>query len=333
MTLRVLSAADVVRALPMADAIEAVKQGFVSLSTGQAVSPVRTRVDLPAHAGMTLVMPSHLPGSTKKGEALAVKIVSVFPGNSAEGLPTIHAGVLVLDPETGRVLAVMEGAALTAIRTGAASGAATDALARTNSRVAAIFGSGVQARTQLEAVCTVRKLERVWVYSPNPAHARAFAEAMAGRGPIPADMRVAATPKQAVAESDIVCAATTASAPVFDGRDVRPGTHVNGVGSFTLGMREVDAETVRRSLVVVDSREAMAAEAGDIVIPLREGQVPADHVHAEIGEIIAGRKLGRTSESQITFFKSVGVAVQDAASARRALENAERLDLGTVVAF
>ncbi len=237
--------------------------------------------------------------------------------------------MLAVDPATGAPLALIEGGSLTAIRTGAASGAATDVLARPDAAVVALFGSGVQARRQLEAVCTVRPIKRVIVYSL--AGAEAFAAEMAGVGPIPADIRLAATPREALAEADVVCAATTSRTPVFDGRDLRPGTHVNGIGAFTPEMQEIDAATVRRARVVVDSLEAALAEAGDLIIPLNAGEISRDHVSTELGEVIAGSKPGRTSTEQITFFKSVGVAAQDAMAAGIILRNGPALGLGTVI--
>ena len=327
MQLRVLSTADVVHALPMAEAIAGVKDAFRQLSTGQADVPLRPRLAVPAHDGVSLFMPAYL----SETDDLGIKVVSVFNNNPARGLPLIFAAVLVLDSETGRPTALLEGGSLTAIRTGAASGAATDVLARPDASTAAVFGAGVQGRTQLEAVCTVRPIRRAWIYDAVPGRAEAMAAEVAGRGPIPQDVRVAATPHEAVAEADVVCTATTSNTPVFDGRDLRPGTHVNGVGSFTPTMQEIDVETVKRALVVVDSRNSALVEAGDLILPLRAGLIPEAHIHAELGEILAGLKPGRANPEQITFFKACGVAVQDAAAARRALDNAERLNLGTTV--
>ena len=327
-TLRILSAADVRQALPMADAIASQKRAYAELSTGTAVMPLRTRLPVDDEA-VTLIMPAYLPETA----ALGVKLVSVFPRNPARGLPFVYAAVLVIDPDTGQPVALLEGGALTAIRTGAGAGAATDLLARPDAASVAIIGSGVQARTQLEAVCTVRQIRQVRVYSPNRAHAAAFAADMAGQDPIPAAVEVAGDAATAVAGADIVCAATTSFTPVFPGAALKPGAHVNGVGSYLPTMQEVDLTTVQRALVVVDSREAALAEAGDLIIPLQDGAISAGHIHAEIGEIVAGRKPGRRSATQITFFKSVGVAVQDAAAAAVALRNAEQLGLGTAVAF
>jgi ornithine cyclodeaminase len=220
---------------------------------------------------------------------------------------------------------------LTAIRTGAASGAATDLLARPESQTVAIFGAGVQARTQLEAVCTVRRVQMVWVYDPNQEKAERFRDEMAGQGPIPMDIRLAVDPGQAVREADIICTATTSRTPVFEDRFLKPGVHINAVGSYTPEMREVPAETVQRACLVVDSRPAALAEAGDILQPMREGRIDASYIRAELGEIVINRQIGRTDESQITLFKSVGLAVQDAAAARLAFQNARRASIGREV--
>ena len=329
MELRLFSAADVDRALPMAQAIAAVKAAYVQLSAGRAQAPLRTHLAV-AEGDSTLVMPFYVPaaGAGEAG-ALGLKLVSVFSSNPPAGRPLIHALVLALDAASGAPLALIEGGTLTAIRTGAASGAATDALARPDARVLALFGAGVQARRQLEAVCTVRAIARVQVYSP--VGAEALAAEMAGRGPIPAEIVVVASPRAALADADVVCAATTSRTPVFADADLKPGAHVNGIGSFTPDMQEIDAATVRRARVVVDSRPAALAEAGDLIIPLRAGAFGREHVSDEIGEVLAGHKPGRTRAAQITFFKSVGVAVQDAAAARLVAANGAALGLGQVV--
>ncbi len=327
--LRILNAGEVRQALPMADVIEGMKAAFSQFSTGQADVPLRSRIAVPDQEGNALFMPAYLAQSND----LAVKIVTLFPKNIQNNEPLIYATVLVLDPKTGRPLALLEGSTLTAIRTGAGAGAATDLLARPEAKTVAIVGSGVQARTQLEAVCTVRPIRTVYVYSPNSDHTAAFAKEMAGKGPIPTDIRPVSDVSEAVKAADIICAATTSFTPVFDGRDVQTGTHINGVGSYTPEMQEVDITTIRRSLVVVDSREAIMAEAGDILVALEAGEITTDHIYAEIGEIATGMKDGRTTPDQITYFKSVGLAVQDAASGRIALENAEMLNLGTTISL
>ncbi|NPA07332.1 MAG: ornithine cyclodeaminase family protein [Chloroflexi bacterium] len=329
-TLWILGREDVRAALPMRDAIDAMKRAYAAYSSGQAQVPLRTRVDVPAHQGLALFMPAYVAGEE---EALALKAVTVYNQNPARGLPLIHAGVLVLEPQTGQVRGLLEGGTLTAIRTGAASGAATDVLARPDSRVLAVFGAGTQARSQIEAVCTVRPIERVWIYDVNRGRAEALARDIAGQGPVPRDVRVAESPQQAVAEADVICTATTSSTPVFRDQDLKPGVHINGIGAYTPEMAEVPPETVQRALVVVDAYESAWAEAGDLIQPLQQGLITKDHVYAELGEIILGRKPGRTSPEQITFFKSVGLAVQDAVAAAVALRRAAELGLGQRVAW
>ncbi len=327
MELRILTANDLRQALPMEQAVEAMKSAYAQLSSGEADVPLRSRIESPDVQGVTLLMPALLHRS---GE-MAVKIVSVFGRNPEFDLDTIHALVIVLDSKTGAPLAILEGGSLTAIRTGAGSGAATDLLARSDAKTVAIIGSGAQARTQLEAVCTVRAIEQAWVHSLDRPQAMAMIADLRSQGPIPEDLAWALSADQAVAGADIVCAATTSSAPVFDGKAVRPGTHINAIGSFTPQMQEIDAHLVKSALVVVDSREAVLAESGDLLIPLQAGIIDRSVVHAELGEVVSGDKPGRIHSEQITLFKSVGVAAQDAAAAGLALARASQSGLGRVV--
>lgn len=325
----ILTAEDVRKALPMRETIEAMKQAYAALSDGRAEVPLRSRLSIPPHQGLSLFMPAYV--RTFDGEALAVKIVSLFPENPQRGLAYIQAAVLVMEADSGRPVALLEGSTLTAIRTGAGSGAAIDLLARPESKTVAIFGAGVQGRTQLEAACTVRQIETAWVYDPHPERAASFVQEMAGRGPIPEDLRIAESPAQAIAHADIICTATTSSTPVFEDADVRPGTHISAIGAYTPEMQEVPAHTVARARVFVDSRTATLAEAGDLLQPIRQGLFNEGHIYAELGEIVLGRKKGRQSPEEITFFKSVGVAVQDALAAQLALQNAQRMGLGQQV--
>ena len=328
MNLRILSADDVRRAVTMAEAIEAVRGAYIQLSAGEAVVPLRTPVPVAKRDGVTLFMPAYL----SRSDALGAKIVSVFPGNPALELPLIHAVVIMVDAETGIPTAIMDGTHLTALRTGAASGVATDLLARRDARVAAIFGAGAQARTQLEAVCTVRAIEKVWVYDVVPGAAETYVHYMKQRGhPIPADISVAGSPGQAVRDADVICTATTSSAPVFDDADLKPGVHINGIGAYTPEMQEIPPQTVARAKVVVDSRLASLAEAGDLIRPMQQGLITADSIHGEIGEVAAGKIPGRQSSNEVTFFKSVGVAVQDVSVAQRILRKAVESNLGIEV--
>ena len=321
-TLRFLSARDVAQALPMKEAVEVMKEAFRQLSTGQAVAPPRTHIETAGPAGDALFMPCYVPGAGRMG----VKVVTLFAGNAALGLPRVQAIMVVLDATTGSPLAVVDGTSLTAIRTGAASGAATDLLARPDAAVVAIFGAGPQARTQLEAVCAVRPIRRARVFDVSAGRIEAFARDMQAQLGIPVE--AAASASEALAGADVVCTATTSSVPVFADADLAPGAHVNAIGSYRPSVREVPGETVRRARVVVDHLPAALAEAGDLIIPIEQGLIGKDHIRAELGEIVAGRKKGRESRNQITLFKSVGVAVQDLLAADRALANAQRLNLG-----
>jgi len=326
----ILNAAEVRQALPMPELIEAMKAAYAALSAGQAEVPVRVQLPVAPHQGTSLFMPAYVQDSN--GEALAIKIVSVFPQNTRRNLPVIHAAVLVLDAETGKPVALLEGGSLTALRTGAASGAATDLLARPEARTAAIFGAGVQGRTQLQAICSVRPIETAWIYDLNPAQVQAFIADTAGHGPIPSDLRPATDAAQAVAQADIICTATTSPTPVYLAEAVQPGTHINGVGSYTLSMIENPPEIYSRACAFIDSREAILAEAGETVAAInRKLLFPAELT--ELGNVVLGKDPGRISAEQITFFKSVGVAVQDAFAARLALENARQLGLGQEVAL
>jgi ornithine cyclodeaminase/alanine dehydrogenase-like protein (mu-crystallin family) len=320
-----LSAADVRRALPMREAVEVMKHAFATLSAGEAVAPLRSHVEMPKHQGRFLLMPCYQPGE----DALSLKAVTVFDGNPARGLPRIQALVTLYNGATGQPLAIMDGAAVTALRTGAASGAATDLLARSDSSIVAILGAGVQGRTQLEAVCAVRKIQTARIFDAVPQMAETYAQEMSGA--LGLEITTAKTAREAVCEADIVCAATSCQAPVFADADLKAGVHINGVGSYQPKIQEIPAETVLRARVVVDHRESALAEAGDILAPIQQGRFSADRIAAELGEIVSGKKPGRVAPDEITFFKSVGVAVQDLAAALHIFANAQRLGLGTQV--
>lgn len=326
-----LTAEDVRKALPMNEAIEAMKNAYASLSGGRAVVPLRTRLPIPNSDALSLIMPAF--AGSEAGDALAVKVVSLFPTNPSRGLAYIQAAVLVFDPETGHAIALLEGSSLTAIRTGAASGAAIDLLARRNSKAVAIFGAGAQGQTQLEAACTARSIETAFIYDPNPDKAQAFSADTSGKGRIPGDIRVAGSAKEAVESADIICTATTSLRPVFQDSDIKEGTHISAVGSYRPDMQEVPAETLLRAKVFVDSRSASLEEAGDLIQPMQAGLFDESHICGELGEVVLGQIPGRQSQEEITYFKSVGIAVQDAMAAQVALTNARKMDLGTEVDF
>lgn len=329
--MRILSANDVRKTLPMRATIEAMKKAYASFSGGQATIPLRTALPIPAENAVSLFMPAHVEND-KDDDALAIKIVSLFPKNPKRGLDLIQAAVLVLDPLNGKTLALLEGSMLTAIRTGAASGAATDILSRPDSRVVTIFGAGTQGRTQLEAICSVREIETVWIVDPDPQRAKIFVDDMNGRPPIPADIRIARDPKEALSKTDIICTATTSTSPVYQAADVKPGTHINGVGSYTLEMIENPPDLLANTTIFIDSLDAIMAEAGEIVAAINNKQIfPAELT--ELGDLVLGNASGRNNNKEITFFKSVGIAVQDAMAAQLALKNAEAMNLGQEVDF
>lgn len=294
--------------LRMPEAIEAVREAFAQLSSGLARVPRRTHLEIPEYRTTVLAMPAYLPRTKRVG----LKLISLCEDNPANGLPLAQAVTIVMDAERGIPLAVMEAGYLTAVRTGAASGVATAALARRDACVAAVFGAGIQGRTQLEALAAVRPLRRALVFDVDPRAAAAFAEEMRKRLSI--DVEPAASP-EALREADIVSTATTSSEPVFRDEDLKPGVHINAVGSYKPHIREIPGATMARAGIYVDHRAACLEEAGDLIIPIREGLISEADIRAEIGEVVSGLKSGRRSEGEITVFKSVGTAVQDLAVA------------------
>ena len=326
----ILSAQDVRESLPMRDAIELMKRAFAALERGEATVPLRTHLSARDDEGITLVMPARVDGESS---SLAVKIVSVFDRNVAAGIPKTQAAVIVLEPDTGRPLALIEGSALTAIRTAAASGAATDLLAHPESETLAILGAGVQARSHIEAMCSVRPITTIRVFGPTPGKVDALIHELKSTQRHRGEIFRAESGADAIREADIICTTTTSSTPVFDDVDVKPGAHINAVGSYTPDACEISGATVARAWVAVDDRGAAWAEAGDLIQARDNGLIDAGHIRAELGELVIDQGLRPTDPRQVTLFKSVGVAVQDAFAASAALEGAKKLGLGTVVAW
>jgi ornithine cyclodeaminase/alanine dehydrogenase len=318
---RLLTQNDMALLLRMEEVIDAVEAGFRACAQDPPVIPVRLPLDMPDRRAVVLFMPAYLA----RPPVLGAKIVSVFPDNRTRGLPTVTGFYLLCDPETGALLALMDAAFLTGIRTAAASAVATRHLARRDSRVLGVFGAGVQARFHIEAMRTVLPIREIVVFNRTRAHAEAFVAAMSAAHPVP--FRLADTP-EACAAADVVVTCTAARSPLFDGRRLQPGAHVNAVGAYTPDMRELDAQAICRASVFVDTYEGAFAEAGDILIPLRQGLMAKEHVRAELAEVVSGRKAGRTSEEEITVFKSVGYALEDAVTARLAYEKAVRNGIG-----
>ena len=294
----------------MPRAIAAMREAFAALASGRAVLPVRTAV--PAGNGATLLV---MPARVENPAAVGAKLVTVFPRNAGTATPVVQAIVVLIDPANGAPSAVLDGTSLTAIRTGAASGLATDLLARRDATRVAILGAGAQARTQLEAVACVRSVQSVALWSRTRAKADAFAQELRGA---PFDVRVAESSGDAARNAEIICCATSATVPVLRDTDVAAGAHVNAIGSFTPAMREVEGELLSRALLVVDQREAALEEAGELIDAVARRLVLPPRI-AELGGVVTGAVAGRTSPDQVTVFKSVGLAIQDVVAGSWAL--------------
>ncbi len=324
---------EVAALLPMPACIEAMSAALVALAQGEAAMPLRQIVWVPDRTGALGLMPSRLasPGADGGAGSLGAKIVTFFPQNEGTELDSHQGAVLLFEAERGRLLAVIDATSVTAIRTAAVSAVATRALARPDARELALVGSGVQARTHLEAIRAVRPLSRVRVASLTPERARAFARRESARLGLP--VTASDTVREAVEGADIVCTVTSSRVPVVEGAWLAPGAHVNAVGSSVAAARELDTAAVVRSRLFVDRRESALAEAGDFLIPRNEGAVTDAHIQAELGEVLTGAHPGRTGRDEITLFKSVGLAVEDLAAARLIDASARAAGAGTLVEF
>jgi len=321
-----LSKKDLENVLTMRETIAAVEEAFRELASGTAAMPTRVGLTVGDRAGWVGAMPAYL----SRANALTTKIVTSYKDNPSKyGLPTVMAIIVLNDPETGKPEAVLEGTFITAMRTGAASGVATKYLAKRDAGVVGIFGAGVQAKTQLEAIKEVRDVQSAILYDIVRDKADRFAEEMSRNLGI--QVHTEDNPERIVEKTDIIVTASTSKSPVFNGDFLKSGTHINAIGSFTPDARELDDSAIRRSKIVVDSLQAALEEAGDIIIPLRSGVIQRNHIYAELGEVVAGLKLGRTNDHEITVFKSVGLGIQDAAAARLAYMKAREAKIGTNV--
>jgi len=315
---------DVMSVLDMSGCMDAVEKAFAELANGTAVLPLRINIIPPD--GLCLYMPAYL----KNMGALACKVVTVYKKNPEKfGLPTTIGKVLLQDPETGDVTCIMNGGYLTAVRTGAASGVATKYLARKDdAQTAGIFGAGVQAKMQLWAITEARNISEARVFDINSEATNKFIDEMKKK--LNLKIIKASTPED-ILETDIICTATSSPTPIFDGKKVTEGTHINGIGSHTPNARELDTEIIQRSKLIGDSKEACFKEAGDIMIPFDEGKIEESHFYAELGEIITEKKSGRDNETEITLFKSNGLAIQDAAAAKLVYDRAIEKGIGIKV--
>jgi ornithine cyclodeaminase len=308
-----VSQRDVAALLPMAACMDAMEDVLRALSGGEAVLPLRQVLPLPDGRGAFAVMPA-LQGGRPEDTALAVKAITVLPGNHGTGYDSHQGAVLLFEGEHGSLQAILDASAVTAIRTAAVSGVATRALARADAGGLAILGTGVQARTHLEAMRAARPLRRVRAWSRDPAHVRTFAQDARKR--LDLDVEPAASAREAVAGADIVCTVTSSREPVLKSEWLAPGVHINAVGASVPAARELDTDTIAGARVFVDRRESAQAEAGDLLIPRAEGRIGEDHVEAELGEVLLSGLRRPRAAADRTVFKSLGLAVEDLAAAR-----------------
>ena len=314
----VISEKQVQGLLDLDELIAALEQAHVQFSAGKVVMPVRLVVPLPEIQGRITSMPAFM----SEGKDLGIKIISYFRDNPGQGLPPILATISLYSAETGKLEVLMDGVYITAIRTACASAMATKALARPETPVLGVLGAGTQARTHIRALSRVRSIERVLIWSPTPTSAIYLKEELEEEMGFPIQPQESA--EAVVRGADILTAVTDAAEPILKAEWLKPGVHINAVGSHRPESREMGSDTVKRATVVVDSLDAINSECGDILLALEEGAITPDHLRGEIGEVLSGAKPGRTSDDEITMYKSVGIAAQDVAAAslvyRRALE-------------
>lgn len=307
--------------LSMRDLIDAMETALARYSSGEVAQPLRSVIEIGLQKAFVGVMPAFIT----EPATLGTKVVSVFGSNTAVGLPTHLATIILLDPMTGELLSIMDGRFITEARTAAVSAVSVKHLARSGTRVAMI-GSGVQARSHLEAIALVRQLEEVRVWSRSADNRAAFAREMRPR--IAAPIKIAASARDAVDGVDLIVLATASREPVVHSDWIANGAHICAVGACRPDQREMDTELVSRARVFVDSRTGALAEAGDVLIPIKEGALDESHLSGELGEVVLGRIPGRTSPEEVTIFKSLGMAVEDLAAAYLAYVKAAERGLG-----
>ncbi|MDH4062962.1 MAG: ornithine cyclodeaminase family protein [Acidobacteriota bacterium] len=322
---RLLNEAQVKALLPMPDLIQAMEDALARFSAGDVLQPVRTVLSIGPSHGYFGLMPAYVPQPARLG----AKLVTVFGGNEARGLPSHLATILLLDPDTGALVAILDGRYITEARTAAVSAVSARHLARPQAGALAIIGTGVQARSHLEALADVRRLTDVRVWSPRAASRERFVAEMAPHARAP--IRAVGAPEDAIRGADLIVLATSSATPVFEDGWVGEGAHVISVGACRPDQREMDPALVARARLYVDSRAAALVESGDIVMGIREGRFTNAHLVAEVGQVVLGREPGRASDSEITIFKSLGMAVEDVVAAdlvfRRAVERGSGAEL------
>lgn len=310
---------------PMEEAIQTMRRALTMLATGDVVMPLRSYLGIPGGDAVMGLMPSFMGGL----EAVGVKVVAAFPGNFGTEYDTHQGVVLFFDTERGLLRAIVDATSITAIRTAAVSGLVTDLLANPDAGDLAIIGAGTQAHTHLQAMRAVRPIRRVRVYSAPAESATVFAERESRLTGI--SVQAVATAEEAVVGADLICTTTTATEPVVLGDWVSPGVHVNAVGAYTPTTRELDSALVARARLYADRRESLLSEAGEFLIPKGEGLFGDEYIVGEIGEVLTGKVPARTSPDEVTLFKSLGIAIEDLASAHRIYEVCRERELGVWV--
>ncbi|WP_203650394.1 ornithine cyclodeaminase family protein [Secundilactobacillus yichangensis] len=326
--MKYLSANDIKKVFSMRDAIDADAEALGLYSAGRADIPLRTNINVPEYKGQSLYMPGYVSGGNP---SLGIKIVSVYPENIKAGLPSVPATMITLDAKTGIVNAILDGTYLTQLRTGAVQGAATELLSREDSKTALLIGTGGQGIGQLEAMLTVRKLETVYVSDIDQERAQAFCDAAEKNfnQKFGTKFKTVKSPNDVVADVDIITSVTTSKQPTFDGSLVTPGTHINGVGAYTPEMCEIPIEAISKAnTIVFDTMDGVLAEAGDIIQPMKRGQLSKDDIDGELGAVVNKKLQGRKSPDDITFFKTVGTAALDVVVADRIVKQAEEKEIG-----
>jgi len=309
--------------LPMHECVALMEDSLAALARGEALVPLRTAMWLPDGTGLLGLMPAHAAANGIMG----LKVVSVMPGNHGTEYDAHQGVVLIFETDRGKPLALVDASEITALRTAAVSGVATRYLARDDAGDLAILGTGVQARTHLEAMLRVRTIRRVRVWSRSREHVRDFCIRESHRHGI--EVEPTASAEEAVTGADLLCTTTSAREPVLKGEWIQPGSHVNAVGSSVPTARELDSEVLIRSRLFVDSRESALAEAGDLILAEADGLHVPDRIQGELGEVVTGRVPGRTAEDQITLFESLGLGIEDVAAAHFVYERAAAWGLGT----
>ena len=312
----------------MREVIEAVESGFGALARGEAIVPDRIQLGIAAHQGVLLEMPAY--ADLNGAAALGTKVVTVFEQNGSRGLDIVQAVYLLLDCKTGAPLALMDGRFITAVRTAATSAVATRFMSAPGPKRLAVFGAGVQAQFHIEAMIEVAEIAHVLIVSRSAARAHALADRVTAVHALPCDLSSA---DQAVTASDLICTCTSSPVPLFDGRLLTAGTHINAVGAFTPSTREIDTEGVRRARTIIDAESAAGREAGEVLIPLSDGVIDQSHVKGTLADVVSGKVAGRETPSDITLFKSCGLAIEDLVTARLAYARALDQGMGVEVAL